>query len=50
MQNDTSRFVANIIPLQNVNTNVGGTDTTTILSNTVVGIQQMINTNTKTGK
>jgi len=50
MQNDTSRFVANIIPLQNVNTNVGGTDTTTILSNTVVGIQQMINTNTKTVK
>lgn len=50
MQNDTTRFVANIVPLQNVNTNVGGTDPTTILSNTVVGLQQMINTNTKTVK
>jgi len=50
MQNDTSRFVANIIPLQNVNTNVGGTDPVATLSNTVVGLQQMINTNTKTVK
>jgi hypothetical protein len=50
MQNDTTRFVANIIPLQNVNTNVGGTDPTTILSNTVVGLQQMINTDTRTVK
>jgi hypothetical protein len=50
MQNDRSRFVVNIVPLQNVNTNVGGTDPTTILSNTVIGIQQMINTNTKTVK
>lgn len=50
MQNDTTRFVANIVPLQNVNTNVGGTDPTTILSNTVVGLQQMINTNTRTIK
>lgn len=50
MQNDTSRFVANIVPLQNVNTNVGGTDPTTILSNTVVGLQQMINTDTRTVK
>ena len=48
MQNDTSKFVVNIIPLQNVITNVGGTNPTTILSNTVVGIQQMVNTNTKT--
>lgn len=50
MQNDTTRFVANIIPLQNVNTNVGGTNPTTILSNTVVGLQQMINTDTRTVK
>lgn len=50
MQNDTSRFVANIVPLQNINTNIGGTDPTTILSNTVVGLQQMINTNTRTIK
>ena len=50
MQNDTSRFVANIVPLQNINTNIGGTDPTTILSNTVVGLQQMINTDTRTVK
>jgi hypothetical protein len=50
MQNDTSRFVTNIIPLQNVNTNIGGTNPTTILSNTVVGLQQMINTDTRTVK
>ena len=50
MQNDTSRFVSNIIPLQNVNSNIGGTDPTTILSNTVVGLQQMINTDTRTVK
>jgi hypothetical protein len=50
MQNDTSHFVANIIPLQNVNTNVGGTNPTTILSNSVVAIQQMVNTDTKTVK
>lgn len=50
MQNDTTRFVANIIPLQNINTNVGGTNPTTILSNTVVGLQQMINTDTRTVK
>jgi hypothetical protein len=50
MQNDTSRFVSNIIPLQNVNSNIGGTDPTTTLSNTVVGLQQMINTDTRTVK
>ena len=50
MQNDTSRFVTNIIPLQNVNTNIGGTNPTTILSNTVLGLQQMINTDTRTVK
>ena len=50
MQNDTSHFVANIIPLQNINTNVGGTNPTTILSNSVVAIQQMVNTDTRTVK
>ena len=50
MQNDTSRFVTNIIPLQNINSNIGGIDTTSILSNTVVGLQQMINTDTRTVK
>jgi hypothetical protein len=50
MQNDTSRFVANIIPLQNINSNIGGVNSVTILSNTVAGLQQMINTDTKTVK
>ena len=47
MQNDVSQFVVNIIPLQNVQTNVSGVDTITELSNQVVAIQQMINTDTK---
>ena len=48
MQNDTSKFLVNIIPLQNIQTNVGGTTATTTLSNSVVAIQQMVNTDTKT--
>lgn len=48
MQNDTSKFLVNIIPLQNIQTNVGGTTTATTLSNSVVAIQQMVNTDTKT--
>jgi hypothetical protein len=48
MQNDTSKFLVNIIPLQNIQTNVGGTDDTTVLSNSVVAIQQMVNTDTNT--
>lgn len=44
MQNDTSKFVVNIVPLQNVNTSVSGTNATNILSNNVVAIQQMVNT------
>jgi hypothetical protein len=48
MQNDTSKFVVNIIPLQNVNTNVGGTNATNILSNNIVAIQQMVNTSNNT--
>jgi hypothetical protein len=47
MQNDVSRFVANIIPLQNIQTNVTGLDKTSVLSNQVVAIRQMINTDTK---
>ena len=47
MQNDT-RFVVNIIPLQNVNTSVGGTNATTVLSNNIVAIQQMVNTSNNT--
>lgn len=48
MQNDTSKFLVNIIPLQNIQTNVGGTTAATTLSNSVVAIQQMVNTDTKT--
>jgi len=48
MQNDTSKFVVNIIPLQNVNTNVGGTNSVNILSNNIVAIQQMVNTSNNT--
>ena len=50
MQNDTSRFVTNIIPLQNVNANVSGTNATNVLSNSVVALQQMVNTTSKTIK
>jgi hypothetical protein len=48
MQNDTSQFLVNIIPLQNVQTNVSGTDDITTLTNSVVAIQQMVNTDTNT--
>jgi hypothetical protein len=44
MQNDTSKFVVNIIPLQNVNTSVSGTNAINVLSNNIVAIQQMVNT------
>jgi hypothetical protein len=43
MQNDTSQFVVNIIPLQNIQTNASGLDATTELSNAVANIQQMVN-------
>ena len=48
MQNDTSQFLVNIIPLQNVQTNVSGTDDITALTNSVVAIQQLVNTDTNT--
>jgi hypothetical protein len=43
MQNDTSQFVVNIIPLQNIQSNTSGEDATTILTNSVANIQQMVN-------
>ncbi len=43
MQNDVSQFVVNIIPLQNIQTNASGLDPTTILSNDVANLQQMVN-------
>jgi hypothetical protein len=48
MQNDTSKFVVNIIPLQNVNTSISGTNITNVLSNNVFAIQQMVNTSNNT--
>jgi hypothetical protein len=41
-QNDVSRFVANIIPLQNIQTNSGGTTETGGLSNAVAELQTMV--------
>jgi hypothetical protein len=43
MQNTNSRFVVNIVPLQNVVSNTSGLDATAQLSNAVGNIQQMIN-------
>lgn len=48
MQNTNSRFVVNIIPLQNVISNTSGLDATTQLSNAIGNIQQMINFDSKT--
>ena len=47
MQNDTSKFLVNIVPLQNLNATVSGTNATNILSNNVAAIQQMVNTTNK---
>ena len=47
MQNDTSKFLVNIIPLQNIQTNVSGTNAITTMSNSIVALQQMVNTDTK---
>jgi hypothetical protein len=48
MQNDVSQFVVNIIPLQNIQTNISGVDPITSLSNSVANLQQMVNYDTKT--
>jgi len=43
MQNDTSKFVRNIVALQNVNSNVSGTNAITVLSNSIIALQEMVN-------
>jgi hypothetical protein len=43
MQSSSSPFVVNIVPLANVQTNTSGEDATTVLSNQVAQIQQMVN-------
>ena len=47
MQNDT-RFVVNIVPLQNVQINTSGVDATTALSNSVADMQKMVNFSQRT--
>jgi len=47
MQNDTSSYVVNIIPLQNVQTNVSGLDATTSLTTDVTAIKRMVDTQAK---
>lgn len=46
MQNDTSNFVVNIIPLQNVQTNVSGVDRVSALASDVAAIKRLVNTDT----
>jgi len=43
MQNDVSKFVVNIVPLQNVQTNVTGVSATAVLSNQLANVQKMVN-------
>lgn len=46
MQNDTSQFVVNIIPLQNIQANVSGVDRVSALASDVAAIKNMVNTDT----
>ena len=43
MQSSSSPFVVNIVPLANVQTNTSGEDPTTVLSNQLAQVQQMVN-------
>jgi hypothetical protein len=43
MQSSSSPFVVNIVPLENIQTNASGEDATTVLSNQIAQIQQMVN-------
>jgi len=46
MQNDTSQFVVNIVPLQNVQSNVSGVDRVSALASDVAAIKRLVNTDT----
>jgi hypothetical protein len=46
MQNDTSQFLVNIVPLQNIQTNVSGLDSVSVLANDVAAIKRLVNTDT----
>jgi len=48
MQNDTSKFVRNIIPLQNIQSNVSAVNSVSVLANNVANLQSMVNYDTKT--
>ena len=48
MQNSASRFVANIVPLQNVQSNTSGLDATAALSNSIADMQKMVNYSQRT--
>jgi hypothetical protein len=48
MQNDTSRFTVNIIPLQNIQSNITALSAFMNLSNTLTNLQSMVNYDTKT--
>lgn len=43
MQNDMSQFIVNIVPLQNIQTNVSGLDATTVLSGEIEAIKKIVN-------
>jgi hypothetical protein len=47
MQNDTSHFVVNIVPLQNIQSNTSGIDTTTQIGSDLSNVQSMVNFNQK---
>jgi hypothetical protein len=47
MQNDTSSYIVNIVPLQNIQTNVSGLDPTTTLTSEVAAIRKMVDTQAK---
>jgi hypothetical protein len=46
MQNDTSQFIVNIVPLQNVQATVSGVDRVSALANDVAAIKRLVNTDT----
>jgi len=46
MQNDTSQFIVNIVPLQNVQASVSGVDRVSALANDVAAIKRLVHTDT----
>jgi hypothetical protein len=46
MQNDTSQFIVNIVPLQNVQANVSGVDRVSALATDVAAIKRLVHTDT----